>query len=66
MEIIKANLNGNHYRYSVAHNKESKQYLIFLLGALRDTESVKNFSAHFAKQLNCITIGVPGTDHTEN
>ncbi|RTZ16790.1 alpha/beta hydrolase [Vibrio aquaticus] len=66
MEIIKTILNGNHYRYSYHHCEDSDQYVIFLLGALQDIESVHSFSSHFATKFNCITIEVPGTGHTEN
>lgn len=66
METIKTILNGNHYRYSFHHCPGSDQYAIFLLGALQDIESVDSFSKHFATKLNCITVEVPGTGHTEN
>ncbi|ABU71959.1 alpha/beta fold hydrolase [Vibrio campbellii] len=66
MDIIKTMLNGNHYRYSMTLCEGSTQHIIFLLGALQDIESVSSFSAHFATQMNCITVEVPGTGHTEN
>jgi pimeloyl-ACP methyl ester carboxylesterase len=66
METIKTILNGNHYRYSFHLCEGSDQYAIFLLGALQDIESVHSFSTHFATKLNCITIEVPGTGHTQN
>ena len=66
MEVIKTILNGNHYRYSFYPCLGSEQTLVFLLGALQDIESVHSFSTHFATKMNCITIEVPGTGHTEN
>lgn len=66
MEIIKTVLNGNHYRYSHLNCDNSDQTIIFLLGALQDIESVQSFSTHFATKMNCITIEIPGTGHTEN
>lgn len=66
MQPIKTILNGNLYRYSYHHCPTSEQYVIFLLGALQDIESVSSFSQHFATQLNCITVEIPGTGHTEN
>ncbi|MEZ9043340.1 MULTISPECIES: alpha/beta fold hydrolase [Vibrio] len=66
MEIIKTVLNNNHYRYRIQHCDNSEQYIVFLLGALQDIESVNSFSTHFANKMNCITIEIPGTGHTEN
>ncbi|MGF1908706.1 alpha/beta hydrolase [Vibrio kasasachensis] len=66
METIKTVLNGNHYRYSFHQCAGSDQYALFLLGALQDIESVQSFTKYFATKLNCITIEVPGTGHTEN
>ncbi|MCG9595125.1 alpha/beta hydrolase [Vibrio sp. Isolate25] len=66
MDIIKTVLNGKHYRYSYQYCDDSEQYIVFLLGALQDIESVHSFSTQFATKMNCITIEIPGTGHTEN
>lgn len=66
MEILKTVLNNNQYRYRKQICSNSDQYIIFLLGALQDIESVNSFSTTFSKKMNCITIEIPGTGHTEN
>lgn len=64
MEINQIILNDNLFRFSLLKNHESDQYVIFLLGALQDIESVNLFSLEFAKHLNCLTIEIPGTGRT--
>ncbi|RSD32542.1 alpha/beta fold hydrolase [Vibrio pectenicida] len=66
MKVIQTILDGNHYRYSFYPCRDSKQTLIFLLGALQDIESVQSFSTHFATKINCLTVEVPGTGNTQN
>lgn len=65
MEISKIILNDNLFRYSLYKNNQSDQFVIFLLGALQDIESVDSFSRSFSQHLNCITIEAPGTGQTE-
>ncbi|CAG9297861.1 alpha/beta fold hydrolase [Celerinatantimonas diazotrophica] len=64
MEINQIILNNNLFRYSLHENEQSDQYVIFLLGALQDIESVNLFSRKFSEYLNCLTIEIPGTGRT--
>ncbi|SIO96085.1 alpha/beta fold hydrolase [Vibrio spartinae] len=65
MQINQIILNENLYRYSLYKNDQSDQYVIFLLGALQDIESVNSYSCSFSKHLNCLTIEIPGTGRTK-
>ncbi|CAM3521516.1 acyl-CoA esterase [Vibrio aerogenes CECT 7868] len=67
MNINHMILDGNLFRYSLykkENSDQSDQYVIFLLGALQDIESVDSFSRQFSQHLNCLTIEVPGTGRT--
>ncbi|CCO46650.1 conserved hypothetical protein [Vibrio nigripulchritudo SOn1] len=64
MNIQRVNINGNDFRYSLIENNDTEEYVIFLLGALQDIESVKKYSQHFSKTINCITVEVSGTGNT--
>lgn len=64
MEINRIVLNNNLFRFSLYKKDKSDQYVIFLLGALQDIESVDFFSRKFSNYLNCLTVEVPGTGKT--
>lgn len=65
MTISNLRLNGKSYRYSFYKNLNTNQTVIYLTGALQDIESVHKYSSAFAKDLNCITVELPGTGKTE-
>ncbi|MDE1332731.1 alpha/beta fold hydrolase [Vibrio aestuarianus] len=65
MEINQIILNDNQFRFSLYKNNQSEQYVVFLLGALQDIESVDSFSRVFSQEVNCLTVEIPGTGRTK-
>ncbi len=61
MTIHTTQLNNLPYRYSIYKKNNSKEYCVFLLGALQQIENVEYFSQYFSQYINTITIELPGT-----
>lgn len=64
MKEINLILDNIEYKYSIYRKNNDKKYVVFLLGALQDIDSVDNFSKYFSKTINTIVIEAPGTGHT--
>lgn len=65
MKINQLILNGHTYRYCRYENPQTSQTVIYMFGALQDIESVDYFSQSFSKDLNCISLELPGTGKTD-